>query len=80
MIAFIVSMFFLAAGVWSAARLDGYSFPEKWKDNALRTGPLPDHVSIEGILTAAESLFGLAAGAAWIASQGGCRASGSITK
>ena len=50
------------------------------KDNALRTGPLPDPVSVEGILTAAGSLFGLAAGAAWIASQGGYPASGSIEK
>jgi len=80
MIAFVVSMIFLAVGVWSAARLDGYSFPEEWKDNALRAGPLPDPVSIEGILTAAGSLFGLAAGAAWIASRGGYQASGPIEK
>jgi membrane-associated phospholipid phosphatase len=80
MIAFFVSMVFLAVGVWSAARLDGYSFPEEWKDNALRAGPLPDPVSIEGILTAAGSLFGLAAGAAWIASRGGYQASGPIEK
>jgi hypothetical protein len=50
MIAFVISMIFLAIGVWNAARLDGYSFPEEWKDNALRAGPLPDPVSIEGIL------------------------------
>jgi membrane-associated phospholipid phosphatase len=80
MIAFFVSMVLLAVGVWSAARLDGYSFPEEWKDNALRAGPLPDPVSIEGILTAAGSLFGLAAGAAWIASRGGYQASGPIEK
>ena len=58
MIAFAVSLIFLAAGVWSATRLDGYVFPEEWKDNALRAGPLPDPVSIEGILTSAGSLFG----------------------
>jgi len=80
LIGFVVSMVFLAVGVWSAARLDGYSFPEEWKDNALRAGPLPDPVSIERILTASGSLFGLAAGAAWIASRGGYQASGPMEK
>jgi len=80
LIGFVVSMVFLAIGVWSAARLDGYSFPEEWKDNALRAGPLPDPVSIERILTASGSLFGLAAGAAWIASRGGYQASGPMEK
>ena len=80
MIAFIVSLIFLAIGVWSAGRLEGYRFPEEWKANALRTGPLPDPVSVEGILTSAGSLFGLGAGAAWIASLGGYQASGPIEK
>jgi PAP2 superfamily protein len=82
LIAFVVSvsLAFLAIGVGSAVRLDGYSFPEEWKDNALRAGPLPDPVSVESILTSAGSLFGLAAGAAWIASRGGYQASGPIEK
>lgn len=29
MIAFVISMIFLAIGVWNTARLDGYSFPEE---------------------------------------------------
>lgn len=80
MITFAVSLIFLAAGVWSATRLDGYIFPEEWKDNALRAGPLPDPVSIEGILTSAGSLFGLSAGAVWITSRGGYQAAGPIEK
>jgi len=80
LIAFVVSLVFLAIGVGSAVRLDGYSFPEEWKANALRAGPLPDPVSVEGILTSSGSLFGLAAGAAWIASRGGYQASGPIEK
>ncbi|MGZ9164998.1 MAG: phosphatase PAP2 family protein [Anaerolineales bacterium] len=80
MIAFAVSLIFLAVGVWSATRLDGYIFPEEWKENALRAGPLPDPVSIEGILTSAGSLFGLSAGAAWIAARGGYQASGPVEK
>ena len=80
LIGFVVSMIFLAVGGGSAVRLDGYSFPEEWKDNALRAGPLPDPVSVEGILTVSGSLFGLAAGAAWIASWGGYQASGPVEK
>jgi membrane-associated phospholipid phosphatase len=79
-IAFAVSLIFLAVGAWSAARLDGYMFPEEWKENALRAGPLPDPVSIEGLLTSAGSLFGLSAGAAWIAARGGYQASGPVEK
>lgn len=48
--------------------------------NALRTGEEPDPVSMEGILTLAGSLFGLAAGAAWISSRGGYQASGPLEK
>jgi hypothetical protein len=52
----------------------------EWTDNALRAGPIPDPVSIEGIITSAGSLFGLAAGAAWIVSRGGYQASGTVEK
>jgi hypothetical protein len=41
---------------------------------------LPDPVAIEGILTSAGSLFGLAAGAAWMVSRGGYQASGPLEK
>jgi len=80
MIAFAVSMVFLTVGTWSAMRLDGYIFPEEWKVAALRAGPLPDPVTIEGILTSAGSLFGLSAGVAWIGSRGGYQASGAVGK
>jgi hypothetical protein len=39
---------------------------------------LPEPDSIEGIFTSGGSLFGLAAGAAWIASRGGYRAAGPL--
>jgi hypothetical protein len=60
--------------------LEGYVFPEAWTENALRAGPLPDPVTLEGILTSAGSLFGLSAGAAWIAARGGYQASGPVEK
>jgi hypothetical protein len=67
-------------GLLNTVRLQGYVFPVEWRDNALRAGPIPDPVSMESILTSAGSLFGLAAGAAWIASRGGYQASGTLEK
>jgi hypothetical protein len=40
----------------------------------------PDPVTLEGFLTTAGSFFGLAAGAAWIAAQGGYQTSGAVEK
>jgi hypothetical protein len=77
-IAFVVSMLMIAIGILVTARLDGYVFPPEWEENARRAGPLPDPVSIEGIFTSAGSFFGLAAGAAWIASLGGFQTSGPL--
>ncbi len=80
MLAFVISLIMIGIGALSTARLHGYIFPVEWTDNALRAGPLPDPVSIEGIITSAGSLFGLAAGAAWIFSRGGYQASGPLEK
>jgi hypothetical protein len=80
MIAFIVSLLMIAIGLLSSTPLNAYVFPVEWTDNALRAGPLPDPVSVEGILTSAGSLFGLAAGAAWIASRGGYETAGPLEK
>lgn len=80
MIAFVVSLLMIAIGFLSYLPLNAYVFPVEWTDNALRVGPLPDPVSVEGILTSAGSLFGLAAGVAWIASRGGYETSGPLEK
>jgi membrane-associated phospholipid phosphatase len=80
LIAFVISLMMIGFGLLSTARLHEYVFPVEWRDNALRAGPIPDPVSMEGILTSAGSLFGLAAGAAWIASRGGYQASGPLEK
>src|SRR5215212_5106747 len=80
MVAFVTSLLMIAVGVLSRAPLSAYVFPAEWTANALRAGPVPEPVSIEGIFTSAGSLFGLAAGAAWIASQGGYQASGPVEK
>ncbi|HET6597479.1 MAG TPA: phosphatase PAP2 family protein [Anaerolineales bacterium] len=76
----LISLIMLFLGILAAARLDGYVFPAAWADNALRAGPVPDPVSVEGTFTSAGSFFGLAAGAAWIASRGGFQTEGPIEK
>jgi membrane-associated phospholipid phosphatase len=79
-LSFVVSLMMIGLGFLSTARLRGYVFPAEWAENALRAGPLPDPVSIEGIFTSAGTLFGLAAGAAWITARGGYQASGPLEK
>jgi hypothetical protein len=80
MIALVVSLLMIVIGFLSYAPLSAYVFPVEWADNALRAGPVPDPVSVEGILTSAGSFFGLAAGAAWMASRGGYETSGPLEK
>jgi len=79
-IPFIISLAVVAVGAWEVAGLEGYVLPQEWIDNALRAGEKPNPVSMESVLTAAGSLFGLAAGAIWIASRGGFQASGPLEK
>jgi membrane-associated phospholipid phosphatase len=79
-LAFVVSLMLTGMGLLSTARLQGFIFPVEWADNALRAGALPNPVSMEDIITSAGSLFGLAAGAAWIASRGGYQAAGPLEK
>jgi len=77
---FIASLLLIGLGMLSAIHLTGYTLPEEWKTNALRTGEAPDPVSTEGFVTSAGTLFGLALGAVWMASRGGYQASGPIWK
>ncbi|MDQ2690510.1 MAG: phosphatase PAP2 family protein [Chloroflexota bacterium] len=79
-LAFVISLLMVAVGLLATLPLSAYVFPAEWTDNALRVGPVPDPVSIEGILTSAGALFGLAAGAAWINVRGGYQTSGSPGK
>ena len=80
LIAFLVSLLMIVIGFLTYAPLNAYVFPMEWTDNALRVGPLPDPVSVEGILTSAGMLFGLAAGVAWITSRGGYETLGPLEK
>lgn len=79
-IAFFISLLMITIGSLTTARFDGYVFPVEWEENALRAGPLPDPVSIEYTFTSAGSFFGLAVGAAWMASRGGFQTAGPLEK
>lgn len=78
--AFAISMLVIVVGALLVARLHGFVIPAEWMENARRAGADIDPISMEGFITPAGSLFGLAAGAAWIASRGGFQASGPLEK
>jgi len=61
----------LLAHAWLRAN---WQIPQVWLDNAavaLPNGPLPAPLSLEGPITSAATLFGLAAGLVWLARLGG---------
>ena len=80
LVAFVASLILIGLGWASALPLDGYTFPVEWRENALRAGPLPDPISLEGFVTSAGTLFGLTVGVAWLATRGGYQASGPVGK
>jgi membrane-associated phospholipid phosphatase len=81
LIAFGASLLLIGLGWVSAMPLAGYTFPEEWRDNALRiSDELPAPVSLEGFVSSAGTFFGLAVGVALMASRGGYQATGPIGK
>jgi hypothetical protein len=80
-IAFGLSLILLAGGSVAFLSLQSWDMPRMWIENALSaTGELPTPITLNGTLTAAGTLFGLAAGWAWIKSQGGFDAGGEAWK
>lgn len=70
--AFLASMVLLLIGVGVASTLKGWTMPVAWEQNAARAGgDLPNPLSLSGIITSSATLFGLLAGVAWLAPQGG---------
>jgi hypothetical protein len=78
LIAFLTSLLMIAVGMIFILPMNAYVFPAEWADNALRVGPVPDPVSIEGVFTSAGIIFGLAAGVAWITTRGGFQTAGPL--
>jgi hypothetical protein len=78
-LAFAVSMVFVVSGAALANGLRNYQLPQDWLVNAHRIETEdPNPISLDGLLTSSGAFFGLAAGAAWIASMGGYQAGGPI--
>lgn len=72
LVGFAGSIVFLGCSVVFFLYLAGWSIPAAWTDNALAAGaaaPVP--VNLEGPLTSTGTLFGLAAGYAWMKRRGG---------
>jgi membrane-associated phospholipid phosphatase len=81
LMAFIVSLIFIALGFGTWTLRSGYQIPESWISNAQLAGTeLPDPVDPNSTFTSAGTFFGLAMGAAWIISMGGYQASGPLGK
>ncbi len=82
LVAFIVSLIFLAVGFGAATFRSGYQVPEDWVTNALlpANGETPAPVDANSPFTSAGVIFGMAVGAAWIESLGGYSAAGPTQK
>jgi membrane-associated phospholipid phosphatase len=80
LIAFIVSLVFIAVGFGTATFRSGYQVPEAWAANALipEGAETPAPVDANTPFTSAGVIFGMAVGVAWIESLGGYSAAGSI--
>jgi membrane-associated phospholipid phosphatase len=77
LIAFASSLLFIALGHGAWSLRSGFQIPDTWVANALLAGAEePDPLNANSTFTSAGSLFGLAAGAAWIMSRGGYQVSG----
>jgi len=82
LLAFAASMLLLLLSLpgflW--LQTSGWQVPTDWSENAAAAFPDPEDwpspVTLDGALTSAGTLFGLAAGVAWLARQGGFSAAG----
>jgi membrane-associated phospholipid phosphatase len=76
LVAFAVSLGMILLGVLIAFLSRDFVLPAEWVANATRGGEIPDPLTLSGIFTAGGTLFGLAAGVAWLSPRGGYRVSG----
>lgn len=77
LIAFGASLFFIILGHGTWSLRSGFQIPDTWVSNALLAGAEePNPLDANNTFTSAGTIFGLAAGAAWIMSTGGYQVSG----
>ncbi|CAG0959867.1 Phosphatidylglycerophosphatase B [Anaerolineales bacterium] len=82
LIAFAVSLLFVVLGYGTWMFRSGYQVPDVWISNSTLAGTeLPDPVDANDIFTSAGTIFGMAAGTAWILSLGSYQvSSGDLAK
>ncbi len=82
-LAFVVSVVLVLIGAVINSLSQSFVLPAEWIANATRDGhevPNPFHDSMESLLTATGTLFGLLSGLAWMAPRGGFTAAGPVWK
>jgi membrane-associated phospholipid phosphatase len=78
---FAVSLAMILLGALVVFLSHGFVLPADWIANATRGGgEAPNPLSLDGMITAAGTLFGLGAGLAWITPRGGFSAEGPVWK
>jgi membrane-associated phospholipid phosphatase len=81
LIAFLASLALLALSALGLTSLGDWQMPEAWTQNALAsTGEAPDPLTPHDALNCAGTLFGMAAGVAWMSRVGGFRSDGQVEK
>ena len=79
--AFAVSLTMVVLGALVVFLSRGFAIPADWIANAtLNGGEAPNPLNLDGMLTAAGTLFGLGVGLAWITPRGGFSAEGPVAK
>lgn len=81
--AFGASLLLLLLAGAARLSLGDWTVPQEWLDNIAKAGenlPLPNPLALEGIVTSAGALFGLAAGVIWLQAQGGFLSAGTWVK
>lgn len=80
-LAFAVSLGMILLGTLIVFLSRGWTLPAEWITNATRDGgEAPNPFSLDGLITAAGTLFGLCVGLAWRTPRGGFSASGPLWK
>ncbi len=79
--AFLVSLAMILIVALIVYLSRNFVIPAEWIANATRDGgPVPTPFSLSGIFSSMGTLFGLGAGVAWLAANGGYQASGPVLK
>jgi membrane-associated phospholipid phosphatase len=79
LLAFIISMAMILLAALIVFLSKNFVLPAEWIVNATRNGgEAPNPLSMEGMVTAMATLFGLLVGLAWITPRGGFQASGPV--